>query len=177
VTEAGADLLRRQGFETLQALHLLDLSLVGWQPPTSGRARSQRLRAGERESAAAVDLAAFGSMWAIDAAGIEETCTATPSHRARGRRLDGHLAGYAVTGRADHTGYLQRLAVHPAQQGHGVGLALTIDSLIWMQRRRLTRAIVNTHTDNAVALSLYRRVGFRVLPHGLMVLHRRLDDV
>ena len=48
---------------------------------------------------------------------------------------------------------------------------------MWMQRRRLTRAMVNTHTDNNVALGLYQRFGFRLLPQGLVVLTRQLDDM
>ena len=201
VTGVGADVLQRQGFTTLQTLHLLDLSLIGWHPPRLGKdlpLRSRRLWVRDRPAAAAVDLAAFTSTWAIDLAGIDETCSATPSHRARAvqasaihadRGPDRHpnreagtddasgLAGYAITGRADHHGYLQRLAVHPDHQGHGVGLSLTLDSLLWMQRRRLTRAVVNTHTDNEVALGVYQRVGFRILPQGLSVLVRRLDDL
>jgi len=199
VTGVGADVLQRQGFTTLQTLHLLDLSLIGWHPPRLRAGlplRSRRLWVRDRPAAAAVDLAAFTNAWAIDLAGIDETCSATPSHRARAvqvsaidtddaihERADvaddnaGGLAGYAITGRADHHGYLQRLAVHPDQQGHGVGLSLTLDSLLWMQRRRLTRAVVNTHTDNEVALGVYQRVGFRVLPQGLSVLVRRLDDL
>ena len=192
VTDAGADTLLRQGFETLQTLRLLDLSLIGWRPPTGSFRRSRRLRVGERPAAAVADRHAFGEPWAIDADGIAETCTATPLHRARTidadlsdtprrdiSRRDGSasLAGYAVTGRADRTGYLQRLAVHPDQQGHGIGFSLTRDSLVWMQRRRLTRAIVNTHTDNEVALGLYRRMGFRVLPQGLAVMARTLRDL
>lgn len=200
VTGVGADLLQRQGFTTLQTLHLLDLSLVGWHPPRLRKGlplRSRRLWVRDRPAAATVDLAAFTSMWAIDLAGIDETCSATPSHRARAIQVseihaagdtdNGYedaahdtavsLAGYAITGRADHHGYLQRLAVHPDHQGHGVGLSLTLDSLLWMQRRRLTRAVVNTHTDNEVALGVYQRVGFRILPQGLSVLVRRLDDL
>lgn len=190
VTDAGADMLHRQGFTTLQTLNLLDLSLIGWRPPAVPAGvlrRSRRLRTREFGSAAAVDLAAFTNVWAIDRDGIEETCAATPSHRPR--TIDLHpgdmqesdsgdaLAGYAITGRADHHGYLQRLAVHPSVQGQGIGLSLTLDSLVWMQRRRLTRAVVNTHTDNDVALALYQRVGFRILPQGLSVLVRRLDDL
>jgi len=200
VTGVGADVLQRQGFTTLQTLHLLDLSLIGWHPPRLRKGlplRSRRLWVRDRPAAAAVDLAAFTNLWAIDLAGIDETCSATPSHRARaiqaisipdpademddtaGGLADGAdgLAGYAITGRADHHGYLQRLAVHPEHQGHGVGLSLTLDSLMWMQRRRLTRAVVNTHTDNEVALGVYQRVGFRILPQGLSVLVRRLDDL
>ena len=213
VTDAGTDSLHRQGFATLQTLSLLDLSLIGWRPPVLRDGlpiRSRRLWVRDRPTAATVDLAAFTANWAIDTDGIDETCSATPSHRARtveASAADPHgspgspgspgthgppgthgspgthgpppvrLAGYAITGRADHHGYLQRLAVHPDYQGLGVGLSLTLDSLVWMQRRRLTRAVVNTHTDNEVALGVYQRVGFRILPRGLSVLVRRLDDL
>lgn len=193
VTETGADMLQRQGFESLQTLRLLDLALIGWRPPPAQLpprptrrerpdskapiARTRRLRAGERSDAAVVDRAAFGDRWAIDAAGIAETCAATPSHRARAMVDCGHLVGYAVSGRADRTGYLQRLAVHPVHQGQGFGFGLTRDSLVWMQRHRLTRAIVNTHSDNLVALALYGRMGFRLLPQRLAVLTRTLADL
>ncbi len=181
VTESGADTLQRQGFQVMQRLHLLDLSLIGWRAPTDNGVRADRLRVRDRPAAAVVDLAAFGDTWAMDSIGIAETCAATPTHRSRsvdGAQFNssGPIA-YAITGRADHTGYLQRLAVHPVYQGRGAGRSLTRDSLIWMQRRRLTRAMVNTHVDNEVALGLYLDMGFRVLPHGLRVLTRGLDDL
>lgn len=181
VTEVGADTLQRQGFHAMQRLHLLDLSLVGWHAPADNGVQTDRLRVRDRPTAAAVDHAAFGDTWAMDAVGIAETCAATPTHRSRSVHgtqfgADGPVA-YAVTGRADRTGYLQRLAVHPGYQGRGAGRSLTRDSLIWMQRRRLTRAMVNTHIDNDVALGLYCDMGFRVLPLGLVVLARGLDDL
>jgi ribosomal protein S18 acetylase RimI-like enzyme len=179
VSDSGADLLTRQGFVVLQTLHLLDMSLVGWHPSETPTVRTRRMRERERDAAARVDLAAFGEAWAIDRRGIDETCEATPAFRARvvDRPEGDRLSGFAVTGRAGHTGYLQRLSVHPDQQGEGIGQALTVDSLQWMKRRRLTRAVVNTHTDNEVALHLYSKVGFRLMPQDLAVLTRRLDDV
>lgn len=193
VTDVGSDVLQRQGFEVLQTLRLLDLHLVGWRSPgprkvlslSSRRLRTHRLRVGERPLAAAIDRCAFGDMWAIDVRGIHETCQATPGHRARA--ADAHdngpdeagrgLVGYAITGRADRTGYLQRLAVRPSRQGQGFGFGLVRDSLTWMQRQRLSRAIVNTHADNQRALALYQRVGFRLLPQTLAVLTRSLTDI
>jgi ribosomal protein S18 acetylase RimI-like enzyme len=181
VSEGSADTLQRQGFQVVQRLHLLDLSLVGWQAPRDKTLRTTQLRVRDRTAAADVDRAAFGDPWAIDTVGISETCAATPAHRSRaidGAQLGAEgLVGYAVTGRANYTGYLQRLAVQPEVQARGVGWSLTHDSLTWMQKRRLTRAMVNTHIDNDVALGLYRRFGFRVLPQGLVVLARGLDDL
>lgn len=191
VNEAGADTLRRMRFQVAQRLHLLDLSLVGWKAPPLSPSDStrvtratpvhtERLRVRDRARAAEVDYAAFGSPWAMDVVGIGETCAATPFHRARavcGAQFhDQELVGYAVTGRADRTGYLQRLAVRPEFQGRGAGTTLTRDSLIWMQRRSLTRAVVNTHTDNAIALALYQHFGFSVMPHGLVVMSRNFNE-
>ena len=176
--EAMADTLVRQGFEPLQQLHLLDLSLVGWhEPEQRSDSHTRKLRAREHSVAARIDNQAFGSAWAIDETGIAESCAATPYHRSRVVDVDGVISGYAICGRADHEGFLQRLAVHPAAQGQGIGSALVTDSLRWMKRHRLTRAIVNTHIDNAGALSLYQGIGFRILPHGLVVLRRTLDDL
>ena len=191
VTEHGADTLRRLNFHVAQRLHLLDLSLVGWKaPPLSSRdptreasvnaMHTERLRVRDRALAAEVDHEAFGATWSMDIVGIGETCAATPSHRARavnGVQFHHHgLVGYAVTGRADRTGYLQRLAVRPDFQGRGAGTSLTRDSLIWMQRRSLTRAVVNTHTDNEIALELYQRFGFRIMPQGLVVMSRDFGE-
>ncbi len=148
-----------------------------------------------------MDEVAFGAKWAIDIYGITESCTATPQHRARtvdfgARRMLGGsnnldnnvgngadldaiegVVGYAISGRAGPEGYLQRLAVHPNVQGNGIGSALVFDALNWMRRSRATRAVVNTHDDNLDALRLYRRIGFRALPHGLLVAERGLDDL
>lgn len=181
VSETSADTLQRQGFDVVQRLHLLDVSLVGWRAPARNDVRTEQLRVRDQPDAAAVDRAAFGDPWALDKIGVSETCKATPDHRSRavgGERFGhGGLVGYAVTGRAAYTGYLQRLAVRPEYQSRGIGWGLTRDSLVWMQRRRLTRAMVNTHTDNTVALGLYLRFGFRVMPQGLVVLTRGLEDL
>ena len=79
------------------------------------------------------------------------------------------VAGFLVSGRAGRTGYVQRLAVHPSAQRHGLATALLLDSLRWMRRTRVRRAFVNTHVENEAALELYRRHGFVELPERLRV--------
>src|SRR3954452_18352815 len=64
VTDAGADLLGRQGFDVLQTLHLLDVSLIQWRGDPMTEAHPRRLRTRDRDAAAAVDLAAFTPAWA-----------------------------------------------------------------------------------------------------------------
>ena len=58
------------------------------------------------------------------------------------------VAGYGLFGRAERTGYVQRLAIHPDAQGEGLGLALLTDGLRWMRTRGARSAFVNTQADN-----------------------------
>ena len=106
----------------------------------------------------------------MDAAG------ATDDHRWRLVRRSPATtgpAGHALTGRTGTTGFLQRLAVHPAAQRRGVGSRLVVDALRWLVRSGARDAFVNTQPGNAAARSLYERHGFSIRPDGLDVL--RLD--
>ncbi len=80
------------------------------------------------------------------------------------------IVAFAITGAAGGQGYLQRLAVLPEHQRRGHGRALTVDSLAWMRRRRLSHAVVNTGIDNEPARALYESLGFRALPDRLVVM-------
>ena len=50
-----------------------------------------------------------------------------------------------------------------------------VDGLRWLRRRRVTQTVVNTQLDNAPALALYQRLGFRRQAVGLSVLATGLD--
>jgi ribosomal-protein-alanine N-acetyltransferase len=162
------------GFVVRQELALLSHDLRDLRGlPSAPRVSLRRQRQGELERLSALDRRAFGRMWGLDVGGVVDALGATPSHRLR---IAGSAwpIGYAVSGRAGATSYLQRLAVDPAQQGRGIGRALAIDSLRWARRHRSTNVMVNTHVGNDVALSLYRSLGFTELSYRLMVLERRL---
>ncbi len=81
---------------------------------------------------------------------------------------------YAVSGQAGRQGFVQRLAVAPAHQHHGMGAALVSDGLRWMRRHGASTTLVNTQEGNEAALSLYQRLGFRERASGLDVLVRSL---
>lgn len=162
------------GFEVRDSLHLLahDLRDIPTAPPATLR----RGRRADRATALGVDHRAFPPFWRLDEGGLHEAMTATPSARFRVATLDRHVVGYAVTGRAGHRGYLQRLAVEPGEQGRGLGRALVADSLRWLERRGVTNAVVNTQVENERALRLYQAMGFRLQPSGLEVLGRTIAE-
>lgn len=159
------------GFAVHERLHLLahDLRTL----PASPGVPLRRGRRGDRPGALAVDGRSFEPFWRLDESGLEEAMTATPACRFRVAD-DGRINGYAVSGRAARRGFLQRLAVDPDRQRNGIGTALVLDSLRWMKRRGVDRAVVNTQERNTGAVALYERLGFRKQPGGLAVLHTSL---
>mgnify|MGYP001160337285 CR=1 FL=1 len=169
------------GFDVRERLHLLARDL----PPAPAPAvpRDVGLRRGhgqDRDVVLAVDHQAFEPFWQLDGRGLADAIAATPSARfrvavtQRGPRSE--LLGYSVIGRAAHRGYIQRLAVTPARHRAGVGRALLVDGLRWLERRRVRRVMVNTQERNAAALGLYERAGFERQPGGLAVLSRSLGE-
>ena len=169
-----ADALVPLGFAPIQRLALLEHRHPRDIPRPAGT--TERMHAGEEGAAAAVDEAAFGRPWSLDATAIAEVRTATPRHRARAVRHDDRLVAFAVSGRDNRLGFLQRLAVDPAVQRGGVGRRLVLDSLRWAGRWRASRVLVNTHVDNEPALALYDSTGFVRLPDELVVLERGLGE-
>jgi ribosomal protein S18 acetylase RimI-like enzyme len=159
------------GFRSIQELVLLehtDPRHPGRRRPAAAAApATHRLLVADHPAASAVDVAAFGSQWALEPRAITDVCSATPRHRARAGGAP--LAGYAITGRDAKQGFLQRLAVAPEHQRLGLGQALVLDSLQWLARWRVQRVLVNTPVDNHGALALYERLGFRRLSERLRV--------
>jgi ribosomal protein S18 acetylase RimI-like enzyme len=158
-------LFEQHGYLPVQELVLLqhDDPRAATEPAT----RTQRLEHHSFERAAQVDTEAFGEEWGLDAAAVADVCTATPRHRARA--IGDAVDGYAITGRDNRLGFLQRLAVAPAAQRHGIGRALVLDSLGWLGRWRVQRVLVNTPAANEAALALYEGAGFHRLAERLWV--------
>ncbi len=170
---------RRSGFVVISVLRLLTRDLEG--SVTRADRHLERARAGDLRSCAAVDRRAFGPEHCFDRHDLAAALDATDRSRlrlvsdlAQAGRPSRPVAAFAVTGRADRRGYLQRLAVDPSLQGQGVGTALVLDSLGWCQRRGARRVVVNTSTENTRALSLYRGLGFVDTPLELLLMERRV---
>ncbi|MEY3618807.1 MAG: hypothetical protein RL726_1505 [Actinomycetota bacterium] len=159
------------GYVEIQHLALLrlDLSEVILTEPHHRTRALRTFRA--FETAARIDRKAFESGWELDAAGIRDACTATPTHRIRlALTTADEPAGYMITGRNGSAGFIQRLAVDPAHESQGVATSLLLDGLHWLRRYRVRDVLVNTRLDNDRALDLYRRLGFVDMDENLSVL-------
>lgn len=161
------------GFEIHERLHLLEHDLCS--VPRVDLSGLRRAGADDHPVVLAIDGRAFPAFWRIDEVSLAEALGATPNSRFRVASRAGVVVGYAVTGRAGRRGFLQRLAVDPVQQRHGVGRALAVDALRWLRRWRAERAVVNTQMGNEAALALYESLGFRREAAGLSVLSAALE--
>jgi ribosomal protein S18 acetylase RimI-like enzyme len=166
-----AELFAAAGFLERERLAVLSHDLRGLGPNLRGRTR--RGRRTDRSSVIAIDHSAFQPEWQLDESGLRDAIAATPRARFRVAAQRGEVTGYAVSGRAGRTGFIQRLAVSPDRQSSGLGQALVVDALLWL-RDRATLAMVNTQLSNERALDLYSRLGFAREPSELSVLVRRL---
>lgn len=169
LTEGEQSFFRAAGFVVHERLHLLQHDLRDLDPRPTDRAALRRIRRWHHRALLGVDARAFDAFWKLDRANLDEAIHATPATRLTGSFADG-LVGYAITGFAGDHGYLQRLAVDPAHQGHGIATALVNDALSWLVRRGATAASVNTQERNTRALTLYERLGFTPVHPGLAVL-------
>lgn len=119
----------------------------------------------------AIDAAAFPEFWRFNRGGLEEAIAATS--RSTTLIIRGSSAtpiGYAVVGFGSAIAYLQRVAVHPEWQGHGMGRSLV---RVAARKARASGAkvlLLNTQLDNASAIRLYEDEGFVVLPEPLTLL-------
>ncbi len=80
------------------------------------------------------------------------------------------MLGFSIVGVTQSTGYLQRIAVDPRAQGHGVGRSLLRASLRWARRHRARSVLLNTQIDNEGAARLYESERFEPLPQRLVLL-------
>jgi ribosomal protein S18 acetylase RimI-like enzyme len=168
-----AELCQRLGFATVDTLALLELRRPQIQDltltPTSGTHRTSPIGPWEWRQVVTVDQAAFGPIWGYDKKAIRSMRSATPMFRARSVRRNRLIAGYLMAGIADRTGYIQRLAVLPAERRHGIARHLVIDAVIWMGEHSATSVLVNTGVHNEPALNLYRSLGFEMSDEVLTV--------
>ncbi|MDJ0953234.1 MAG: GNAT family N-acetyltransferase [Acidimicrobiia bacterium] len=118
-----------------------------------------------------IDAAAFPPFWRFNRGALEEAIGAT----SRSTTLTilgsgGTPIAYAVVGFGSAIAYLQRVAVEPEWQGHGMGRSLV---RVVARKARSSGAkvlLLNTQMDNHSAIGLYEDEGFIQLPEPLTLL-------
>jgi GNAT superfamily N-acetyltransferase len=118
-----------------------------------------------------IDAASFSPFWRFSRDGLEEAIQATSRSTTLAiKGGEGEPIAYAVVGFGSAISYLQRVAVDPKWQGHGMGR-----SLVRVAARKAKAAgarvlLLNTQTDNDPAITLYEDEGFVRLPEPLTLL-------
>ena len=154
------ELLISSGFASHQSIVMLErdggaLAEVTLSPGVSLRA----MMPFDLSAVAEVDAAAFELLWQNTLPVLERAYP--QAVWATVAEMDGRVIGYQLSTRNPLGVHLARLAVWPAAQGKGLGYALVADLIRQAGQHGISHLTVNTQSDNATSLALYRRLGFR----------------
>lgn len=72
----------------------------------------------------------------------------------------GDASGAGAPGGAEPTGEVYVVGVHPAEQGTGLGRALTLTGLHYLRNRNIHWVILYVDGENTAAIRLYKSLGF-----------------
>ncbi len=179
-------LLEAGGFSTHQQLVMLERSDENRSEPFSTDRGTSREFPALRDmlihdlpGVAEVDAAAFMPLWQNSLDDLR---------RAHARaafstvcEVQGRIVAYQISTRNAHGVHLARLAVVPEVQGQGIGQALVRHLFAQAEPHGVHRFTVNTQSDNAISLVIYKRLGFvetgeRYPVYENPLSHRRLQD-
>jgi len=157
------------GFTPRESLYLLRHDLRNL-PHVSSPTKIRSGRRGDLQRVLDIDHESFDDFWTFDRHGLTAARRATPSHRYVVAIHDRQIAGFAVSGHAGSTGYLQRLGVAKDFRKRGIGSQLIVDGLQWTIDQGASEMLVNTQEVNKAALRLYESHGFILDDERLTVL-------
>ena len=155
-------LLLASGFSTHQSIVMLERDRSDPIESASSAGFSFSIRTMlqyDLPEVAEVDAAAFDPLWQNSLFSLEKAYP--QAVLATVAETDGQLLGYQLSTRNPFGAHLARLAVRPELQGRGVGHALIADLIQQAERHGMYRLTVNTQSDNAASLALYKKTGFR----------------
>ena len=158
------------GFVQYEALYLLQHNLRDRSQRRPGRHRTRTGRRSDLSTVLDIDQRSFDDFWTMDRDAFYAAKKATPVHRYQVATINRRVVGYAITGRAGRSSFLQRLGVDPAVRGEGIGSDLVLDAFDWAVSQGAMSMLVNTQVSNANAKSLYESLGFTLAEERLHVL-------
>lgn len=148
----------RAGYEKHTSLSVMECNLSGniTEPPHPVQQKDDP----DWQALVKVDRAAFSDFWRMSVAGLAEAMTATPRSMLLQIEEAGDVVAYAIVGTQLTVSFLQRVAVHPARSGHGLGTALIRASMLWARGKGARTMVLNVRPENARAAEVYGREGF-----------------
>jgi ribosomal protein S18 acetylase RimI-like enzyme len=104
----------------------------------------------------------FEHLWRYDAASLADILHTHPYFVLA--ELHGEVVGYQFNALDGEYGYLVRIGVHPAYNGHGIGARLMAEAVRFFKSAHSTRIMLNTQEENTRAHHLYEWFGFVRIP-------------
>jgi len=77
--------------------------------------------------------------------------------------LNGHVVGYSASVLSGSEGHIISIAVHPNYRGIGIGEKLLRENVKRLKDLGARKIVLEVKVDNVQALSLYRKLGFRIV--------------
>jgi ribosomal-protein-alanine N-acetyltransferase len=115
-----------------------------------------------------VEAACFAQHWRYDAVGFLEIADSCPYFVVV--VLEGRVVGYQFNIVEAATGFLVRIAVHPAVNSRGIGARLMAEAVHFFAEQRVWKIALNTEEANHHAHRLYEWFGFhQVMPRGFVL--------
>jgi ribosomal protein S18 acetylase RimI-like enzyme len=153
------DILYFSGFELKQNIILLQMINDNMRLfPTPQGIRIRPMQEADLPAVVKVDLDSFGWFWHNTLETLSRALSQAVS--ATVAEDDSGVIGYQLSTGNPFAAHLARLGVKPEAQGRGVGSALVSGMIQSLDLNQLNRLSVNTQSDNATSLSLYKKLGF-----------------
>jgi ribosomal protein S18 acetylase RimI-like enzyme len=151
--------LAASGFENHQQIVMLEWQHQPWVSSGANEIRIRKMTDADLYQVVDTDNAAFDPLWhnSLDTIRLafSQSLIGTVAENSQG------IVGYQISTGHGQRAHLARLAVRPEVQGHGVGRALLSDLFNRVTQNGIARLSVNTQSDNAMSLSLYKKMGFQ----------------
>jgi ribosomal-protein-alanine N-acetyltransferase len=154
----GLRLYQEMGFESLEDVVCYERPNVQ-VPPIPQRLSVRRLKDDDLPALAKLEQATFPWLWWETATTFRQT-DQKPDHWVLVAYLNDELVGYLILAVRGTWGHLNRIGIHPARQGQGLGRELMAAAIAEMARRGARTLGLNTQSANARSQRLYEGFGF-----------------
>jgi ribosomal protein S18 acetylase RimI-like enzyme len=79
--------------------------------------------------------------------------------------VDGKVVGTTIVNNRGKAGFIATVMVHPDYRRKGIATRLLKNAIVYIQRRRMLRAILDVDSTNTPAIGAYTKMGFTAFEH------------